>query len=224
MNPLWNLAFLAAPVLQVLLISRVIAGACKSFPLVGVYAVFTFLATIAEGAAFLGVYPMSVLYERIYWVNEAILQILIFSIIISLIYQAMPATPRRNAASRWLVASAVAALVLSLIGSYDVNLNAWMTQVSRNLAFASAVLSFLLWTLLLSRHSRNTQLLLVSAAFGIQATGKALGHSLRYLKFVSFGDVVMILTYLVSLFVLWKALGISRASEERAVRSGHTVV
>jgi len=215
----WQSGFWVGVALQILLISRV-THAPKRFPLVSLYAVLVFLISIVEGAAFLKLYNWPALYTRIYWVNEAILQILIFSIIISLIYQAMPATPRRNAASRWLVASAVAALVLSLIGGYDMNLNAWMTQVSRNLAFASAVLSFLLWTLLLSRHSRNRQLLLVSAAFGIQATGKALGHSLRYLRFVSFGDVVMILTYLVSLFVLWKALGISRAPEERAVRSG----
>src|SRR5437588_542548 len=55
----------------------------------------------------------------------------------------------------------------------------WVTQVARDLSFASVVLTLVLWLILISSRKKDHQLLMVTGGLGLQFTGEAIGQSLR---------------------------------------------
>jgi hypothetical protein len=83
-----------------------------------------------------------------------------------------------------------------------------MTLWTRDLNFSSAVLDLALWALLIGSKYKETQLLLLSGALGIQFTGEAIGQSLRHLFpwDLSPGDVMTLLANLACLWIWWQAL------------------
>ena len=83
-----------------------------------------------------------------------------------------------------------------------------MTLWLRDLNFSAAILDLGLWAMLLASRHKETRLLLLSGALGIQFTGEAIGQSLRHLFpwELSPGDVVTLLANLVCLWIWWQAL------------------
>jgi hypothetical protein len=106
-----------------------------------------------------------------------------------------------------IAAGVLIASVLSVItsGSGNASLTRWMTYLSRNLSFCSALLNFVLWSALIRRRQRDPQLLLVSAGMGLDTTGKAIGHSLRWISrsAVPIGNVLIVITHLLALTLWW---------------------
>jgi len=86
------------------------------------------------------------------------------------------------------------------------NLNVWMTVLSRDLSFGSAVLDLLLWFLLIAQPKKDPLLLLLSGGLGIQFTGAAIGQSLRQLSPHTevAGNLILVLSDLVCLYVWWQ--------------------
>jgi hypothetical protein len=87
-----------------------------------------------------------------------------------------------------------------------------MTTVGRNLSFCSAVLTLVLWSLLILSKDRDRLLLLVTGGLGIQFTAEAIGQSLRYLaandaprSLVPVGNLLLVSGHLVCLYVWFHA-------------------
>jgi hypothetical protein len=109
-----------------------------------------------------------------------------------------------------LVCGAVIFASVAFLAHYDGKavVGEWMTLWLRDLNFSAAILDLGLWAMLLASRHKDTRLLLLSGAMGIQFTGEAIGQSLRHLFpwVLSPGDVVTLLANLVCLWIWWQAL------------------
>jgi hypothetical protein len=107
----------------------------------------------------------------------------------------------------------------------------FMTMLSRNLSFCSALLNIILWNSLLHYRRRDTQLLMLAAGVGIFTTGKAIGHSMRMIdrSLALAGNGVVVVSALLALglwiwtcWVLRPSMAPARSAEEPAVEPATT--
>src|SRR5574340_230455 len=201
--------------LQVLLIRELFRGAYRRFPVVFAYVVTLFLTTVVEIAGFTtqqGARELIRKFRLYYWINDGILQALIFSVVIALIYRALPAGMRRGPARRAVVLAGVLTFAVSFLVHMGPRseLDQWMTLVSRDLSFAAAILDLVLWTILVVTHRNDRELLALSGALGIQFTGSAVGQSVRTLAMVAFhrsrtvaliGSLLVVVSHLACLYI-----------------------
>jgi hypothetical protein len=221
---LFLIAFAVSVILQLAILAALSRGAYVRYTTLTVYATGALLLSVLEAAAYVHL-DVARVWNRIYWINELILQSLIFFAVVSLIYHALEEDPKRVAKARsYLTASLLAGLLCVVIArdpGRSAHISRWMTDASRNLSFLSAVLTFVLWSALMRHRSRDYQLFMLSGAFGLQTAGKAIAHALRSLGAVGPGNVFLICTYLASLallaYALWR-LGGSRAFPAAAAR------
>ena len=217
--------------LEVLAISALLRGAYKRFPLVFVYCVTLFLTTVVEVASYTAAYSgareLADKWKYYYWVNDALLQALVFAVVISLIYRAIEDRARaRRPVRLLLVAGAFSIFAVSFLAHRGPisDLSGWMTLVSRDLSFSAVILDLLLWMLLIASRRKDRQLLLLSGGLGIQFTGAAIGQSVRQLARGIFarnfalavaGSMLVVVSNLVCLYVWWQAF--RAAAEEDGV-------
>jgi len=148
-----------------------------------------------------------------FW-NDLFLELLAYAVVINLIYLAASHVRSR----RFLLAGMIGGAVLIAGVSFLIHFNpsvvksAWMELWTRDLGFFSEILDLGLWTLLLSRRTRDSRLLLVTGGLGIQFTGEAIGDSLRSIAYqwrshtVSYtGSFVTTVADLTALYVFWQA-------------------
>jgi|SRR5215470_15206404 hypothetical protein len=206
--------------LELLVIAAILKSrAWRTFPFIFAYAVALFITSVVEIPAYIA-YFAGIHHRRsrafFYWINEGVLQILIFAAVISLIYHATSALRNRTTIRRALVAGAVLFAPLSLALHYDPNavVGQWMTLVSRDLNLCTAVLDLALWMILLAFRPGDHRLLLLSGGLGVQFAGEAIGHSLRQVSRVTvlLGSVVVVLANLACLYVWWQTFRTSEAS------------
>jgi hypothetical protein len=204
---------LSGGVLQLLVLGRMLRQGFRTFPLLFSYVVASFLAVVIEVAASLDLMRWTKYTNKYYWINEAVLQFLIFLLVLSLIYRAMEGNPQRASLLRLLVLGACAVAGLSLVFQWNDRLNIWMTEVSRNLSFAAVVLNMILWLALIRRRLPDSRLLMITGGLGIQMAGEAIGHSLRQLAIPSrsmallvTGNSILSASHLIALFIWWQTL------------------
>jgi hypothetical protein len=217
MRNIWLLFSGSGLVLQFLLIRALVSGAMRRFPVFFVYVVTLFLiSVVAVSALWNGDFFGSA--NRYYWALEAIIQILIFLVVISLIYGAMDRSEKRAAIRRTLVVGAVLFACVSLYFTWDPRPSRWMTQLSRNLGFLAVILDLMLWAALIKSQRADRTLLMVSGGMGIQMAGKAIGHALRQLSRSAIvpGDLIIVLSGLLCLYIWWQAF---RHYDQNAPRS-----
>lgn len=204
--------------LQFLLIAALMRSAYKQFPFVFAYAVANLLTTAIEvptnvRSVVTGDPAVLVHFAKIYWVDEWVLQVLVFGVVISLFYVATNETQSRRLLRSGLIAGALVVAVVSFLIQYDprANTGRWMTPWTRDLSFCAAILDLALWAKLISSKVRDTRLLLVSGALGLQFTGEAIGEAIRNLsiahstEWVSLlGSVVTMVANLACLYVWWR--------------------
>ena len=212
--------------LELLIIAALIRGPYRRFPFVFIYTVALFFTTVVEMpanlASFTGV-RLSHSRAFYYWIDEGILQVLIYAVVISLIYGATAEIRSRTMVRAALTGAAAVFAVGSFLIHYNphVVIGMWMTLWSRDLNFTSAVLDLALWAMLLGSRKRETRLLLLSGGLGIQFTGEAIGHSLReWLPWAfSPGDVIITVVNVVSLWIWWQALRTVPAADPASLRA-----
>jgi uncharacterized membrane protein len=217
MTYFWSVPIWVGIVLQVLVVAALLRGPYRNFKVLFVYSVVLFLITIGEAAAF---YDREIWTKtsRHYWIGDAILQTLIFVLVISLVHRAMAASQKRATIRRILIGGATLFVVLSVYLTHDPVFGAWMTQLSRNLGFAAVILNLVLWAALIREESADRRLLLVSGGLGIQMAGKAIGHSLRHISrgMILTGDVIIVFSHLICLYIWWQAFrSFDRPAPER---------
>jgi hypothetical protein len=206
-------------VVEVLLIGAMRrTRAHRSYPLLFTYCLLLLCASVVEVAASLspnGSYVVTHQYRLFYWTSENIFQFLTFLLMISFIHRALDGFRGRSAFCLILALAVILAVGL-LVGFSGVTFSnyRWMTPLSRNLSFCSALLNFVLWSALLRQRKRDPQLLTVCAGLGLATTGKAIGHSLRKLSssVVVFGDVLIVVTGLTCLCLWWFAFRKARTA------------
>jgi hypothetical protein len=217
--------------LQLLIIAALLRGGCyRRFPLIFIYMIGDFFTTVVE-------LPSAAGYDRgmrwaaitlpaVYWLDEVIMQVLVYAVVMSLIYQATGKLRSRRIVRASLIAGAILFAGISFLIHRDPALNAgsFMTPWTRDLNFSSAILDLALWALLIASREKDHRLLLLSGGLGIQFTGEAIGTSIRQLalrtrsRAISLtGGVTMLLASLVFLYIWWQALRTAPARQRPGV-------
>ena len=215
--------------LELMIIAGLLRGGYRKFPLVFVYSILNFLATVVEVPAtvafYRGVVGAANTFASYWWNNEAVFQVLNYLIVMSLIYQATAELRSRRILRIFLFAGAILFAAVTFLVHYDPTTRPglWMTPWTRDLNFCSAILNLALWALLIGRREKDEQVLLLSGGMGIQFTGEAIGGSLRQLAqkdhslvLARSGSVIMLLSNLVLLFVWWQAFRPARQRNPKA--------
>jgi hypothetical protein len=205
--------------LEILIISALLRGGYRRFPFVFVYTIVDFLTTVLEIPAEIeyvrGIGTSGALYAYLYWIDEAIVQVLIFAVVLSLIYGATRHLRSRRVVRVSLIAAAVLIAGISFLSHYNPALNpgSWMTPWTRDLNFCSAILDLGLWALLIASRTRDHQVLLLSGALGIKFAGESIGESVRQLAIRSRshpvslgGSIIIMLANIFFLYVWWQSL------------------
>jgi hypothetical protein len=212
--------------LELLIIAALIRGPYRRFPFVFVYIIALFLANVVEipaNTAYFSGIRLTHSRAFYFWIDEGILQVLIYAVVISLIYGATAELRSRTVVRAALTGGAAMFAGASFLIHYNshVVVGMWMTLWSRDLNFTSAVLDLALWAMLLGSRKRETQLLLLSGGLGIQFTGEAIGQSVReWLPWtLSPGDVIILGANLACLWIWWQALRTVRAADPASLKA-----
>jgi hypothetical protein len=213
------LIFFVSLALQVFVIGLLRRGAYKDYPFVFVYSLVLIMTTVADGAVFAGLAHM----EYSFYKNEALRQLLLFTVVMSLMDRAVRERPYRGRIRLFLILSAWVAVLISVQvhqKAHDGRYFLWATQVGRDLSFGSVVLTLLLWVTLISSQRKDAQLLMVTGGLGLQFTGEAIGQSIRQLSvphhhiLLLAGNLVLTGSHLMRLYVWSEAFRRSRTPEE----------
>jgi hypothetical protein len=172
-NSLVSAGLLSGAALIVLILR---AHTIRAYPLLFVYAVLQFGATIAETLLWYQAGRGSLGYKVVYWTDEMLLDTLLFLTVITLTHKALAGKPNQAATGRLLSVIVAVVLVLPFALFYQRGIfsNAWFTGAGQVLHFGAAIMNLALWTALIGKKPRDSQLLTVSAGVGLAATGGAL--------------------------------------------------
>jgi hypothetical protein len=205
MGPLQYAVAALAIFLDILVISTLLRGGYRKYPLIFALIILDILGSVASCAAIFDLGKWTHETAKLYWLCEGIQYTVVFACQIQMLYPTFRDNNRRSRVA-YLVIAGILYTALSVWLSYDRRFGLWMTQVARNSCFASIFLNLALWTSLIRNFDRER--LMITAAFGFMLTGSAIGHSLRRLSpdLVSIGNAVLMGLYLLYLYTLWRAL------------------
>jgi hypothetical protein len=202
--------------LELLIIRAMLRGGYRRFPFIFAYIIIDFLTTVVElqpALKYVLGTNTSALVD-IFWIIDGVMQLMVYLVVMSLLYQGTAALRSRRMVRVFLIAGAALIAGISFLVHYSVHINVgeWMTPWTRDLNFCAAILDLVLWTLLVTQRKKEPQLLMLSGGLGIQFTGEAIGQSLRDLAIRNrsrplslAGGVLAVLTNLLFLFIWWQA-------------------
>jgi hypothetical protein len=210
------IGYLVGLPLELLIIAALLRGGYKRYPFVFGYVLADFLTTVVEVRPSLGYGSRTreAIHEflLIYWIDERIMQTLMFLVVISLIYLAARGRKPQGTVMLGVIGGTIVFAGVSFLIHYnsDRYIGQWMTPWTRDLNFGAALLDFALWSRLISQPKRDYQLLMLSGALGIQFSGQAIGHAIRSVNppppIAFLTNVLLMLMNLVFMYVWWQAL------------------
>lgn len=173
-------AYAAGITLQILVIQSILRHEYfRVYPMILAYCAGLLVTSVVEQMA-LRWFDRNT-YARVYWTDDLVINLLLFLVVILLIWRALGAQPWRAPIGRLVALGVVVLFAYSLYV-----LQPWargyigrMTEVSRNLNFAAAILNLILWSVLVRQRGADLQMLLVSAGVGLKVTAIAVAHALR---------------------------------------------
>ena len=172
--------------LEAVLITRLLGGEWRRFPLVFAYAVTDFLLAVAQFPTIWAITfhatPSALSWSaRVYQWGELLMEFFTFVLVINLIFSASAHLQSRRVMRFVCVVGAMLFVGISFRAHYDPRLTVgrWMAPWTRDLNFGASILDIALWTLLLAQRRGDSRLLLLSGALGVQFTGAAMGHAMR---------------------------------------------
>jgi len=206
------LAYVIALPLEVLVITALLRGEYRRYPMIFIYCVVDLITTVIEiqPAMAARTNPAAMKqWAQIYWYNERIMQVLVFLLVISLVYYATAhMRPRRTLLAAIIGGTALVAAVSFWI-HYDPTqpIGRYMTRWTRELNFYGAILDLGLWALLIGSRKKDYKLLLVTGALGIQFTGGAIGQSIRDMSpnLVAVASDLVMVTNFARLYIWYQA-------------------
>jgi len=200
--------------LEILVIVALLRGGYRRYPIVFLYV--TTLVDIPISTQSLLTHDLAVLRQaaRVYWVNEWILQALIFATVLSLIDLAISTSRWRRLMRAGLAAGALLFAGTSFLIHYlppPVKYGIWMTPWTRDLSVCATILDLALWMILIASRKSDRRILLISGALGMQFTGEAIGEAIVSLSMPHMvealaltGSVVAVAANLACLYVWWQ--------------------
>src|SRR5271157_5525797 len=203
--------------LQILIISRLLRGGCRRFPFLFAYVVGEFLTTVVAVPSAMG-YDRgrqwaAFAFPAVYWFNVVVMQVLVYAVVMSLIYEATGKLRSRRIVRVSLIAGAILFAGISFLIHWDpaLNMGSFITLWTRDLNFCSSVLDLALWAMLIAAREKDHRLLMLSGGLGIQFTGEAIGESIVQLALhrrshaISLtGAVIILLADLIVLYIWWQ--------------------
>ena len=193
-------------------------GWYRRFPFVFAYILVGFLADVIEVPTRIAAYFNRQVAPHTpatyYWLDEVLLQVLMFALVVNLISSATARLRSRRILRAALIGAPllIAAVALAVEYRSGVEYGVWITPWLRDLNFSSSMLDLLLWMLLIASQQREYKLLMLSGALGIQFTGEAIGNALRTMatprqsRPLSFtGTILFGLADMACLFIWWRA-------------------
>jgi hypothetical protein len=163
-------------------------------------------------------------FPAVYWFGIVVMQVLVYAVVMSLIYQATSKLRSRRIVRVSLIAGAMLFAGISYLIHRNPALNSgsFMTPWTRDLNFCSAILDLALWALLIAAREKDQCLLLLSGGLGIKFTGEAVGTSIRQLALRTrsrtlslSGGVLMLLANLIFLYIWWQAFRTTPVRQQR---------
>jgi len=216
--------------LQLLIIGTLLRGGYRRFPFLFAYVVGDFLTTVVEIPSAMGYQRgmqwAAFAYPAVFWFDVVVMQVLVYAVVMSLIYQATGKLRSRRSVRALLVAGAILFAGISFWVHWNPALNrgSFMTPWIRDLNFCSSVLDLALWALLIAAREKDHRLLLLSGGLGIQFAGEAMGTSILQLALRTrsramslTGSVMMLLADLLFLYIWWQALRTAPARRQPRV-------
>jgi hypothetical protein len=195
--------------LQYLLLSALLLGTYKEFTAIFVYALAAALTSLVEIVVALDVGNLSRAWRDYFWIGELIRQSGLYCVVISLVLHAMPSNQKRSALIRMLIGIAFLFWAGCILVYYEPSrVSFWMTLVIRNISFCTAIVTLILWFVLIASETRDPRLLMITGGLGVQVTGEAIGQSLRNLSrsTVLAGSLITVFGYFLCLYIWWRAL------------------
>ena len=175
----------AGMALQVVVVLLLLLGPFRRYALLLAYCGVQLAATVAEvvlsheGGREAG--RQSALFIRVYWIDEIVIDSLLFLLVIVLTYRALEGKPQRAVFGKILAFVVVVTAIAPFLVFHSRPLfkTSWFNGTSQFLNFGAALMNLALWTAMLSNKRRDAQLLAVSAGLGVLVTGAAVGYGLR---------------------------------------------
>ena len=203
--------YLAGLSLDVLILSVLLRGQWKRYPFVFLYLIGDILTTVAEIPVSLGLLtpkPHSAL-EDIYWIDERIIQLLVYLLVISLVYRATVTWKPRRTILAGVIGGSLLFWGITFLIQFNpaVGTGQWMTAWMRDVNFCSIFLDLGLWGVLIGARQKDFKLLMVTGALGIQFTGNAIGEALRMMAHSLAAPTAyfMVFANLSCLYIWWRA-------------------
>jgi hypothetical protein len=192
---------------QYLVLSALLRGVWKMYPLVLTYVAVLMVSTVTDIAVYFAS-PDRHIWTAYYWSAELIRQSAMFAVVVSLAIKALPEGRSRPALMRMALAFAVLFYSISMALQYQPDLNKWMTTVVRNLSFGSAVANLALWFYMIQGDRRDLTTLMLAGGLGLQMTGEAVGQSVRHLFPDQWfaGNMVIVISHFFCMLIWWQAL------------------
>jgi hypothetical protein len=178
-------AYIIGLMLEALVVDAMRRGPYKVYPFVFLYSLVDFVTTLLEiepSLAFnTGSEAAKHRWSWTFWIDEQIIQALLFLVVISLIYRASAQTRQRRTVLTGLIGATLLVAAASFAAHWGPNMKVgkWMTPWTRDLNFCAAVLDLGLWALLIRSGEKDYRLLMLSGALGIQFAAGAMGQALR---------------------------------------------
>jgi hypothetical protein len=223
-------AYLVGLSLELAIMVVLLRGQWRRYPFVFAYLIGDFLTTVLEIEPALRYATATTAEKRsfayLYWMDERVIQVLIFLLVISLVYRATAHLQPRRTLLLFVVAGTLLFAGISLLILFDPNVRPgkWMTPWTRNMNFFAAILDLGLWAALISVRKKDYQLLMISGALGIQFTGVAIGQAVREMSKVQSpllstitGDFIS-LANIGCLYIWWQAFRMPAAVSSEAGR------
>ena len=205
--------------LEILVIVALLHGGYRRYPVVFAYLLVNFVTTLVDIPFITQSYfthDAEVIRQgaKVYWINEWILQVLIFMTVLSLIDLATALSRSRRAMRFALSAGALLFAGISLWVQYrpaPAKYGLWMTPWTRDLSVCATVLDLGLWMILIASRKSDRALLLICGALGMQFTAEAIGEAIVNLSAAHMsqalaltGAVVAVAGNLICLYVWWQ--------------------
>jgi hypothetical protein len=216
-----GISAIVGAVLQALILHALIKGPYRKYPFLFTNVLVLLVTGIIDAALYnfqVGTWARSA--RVVFWIDDSIRQVLLFVLVLSLVYQAMPEGRKRAAVQRLLIFGSFTLAVISYFTLSDPRISVRMSAVIRNMSFCAAILNLALWAALIKRKQYDPKILMISGGLGLQITGEAMGHSLRNLwqisrAYATAGNVVLILAHLLCLFIWWQAFRANSSKEKQ---------
>lgn len=205
--------------LEILVINALLRNGYRRYAVVFLYLLVNFVSTLVDipivTQSFLTHDPsVRRLAAEVYWINEWVLQVLIFATVLSLIDRAI-------ALSRWRrIMRVVLALGAFLFAGIDfwmryqpraAGYGVWMTPWTSDLSFCATILDLALWMILIASRKSDRRLMLICGALGMQFTAEAIGEAIASLSvprrsyaLATAGSVVAVAGNLICLYIWWQ--------------------